>query len=44
MALIYKYMIKTFGATEDQILGNENYTKTEYNTAIKKLEEEPYEL
>lgn len=39
-----KFMITTFDATEDQILGNENYTKTEYNTAIKELAEESDEL
>lgn len=35
-----KYMITTFGATEDQVLGNKNYSKTEYNTALKELSEE----
>lgn len=32
-----KYMITTFGATEKQILGNKNYSKKEYNTALKEL-------
>lgn len=35
-----KYMITAFGATEDQVLGNKNYSKTEYNTALKELSEE----
>ena len=35
-----KYMITTFGATEKQILGNKNYSKKEYNTALKELADE----
>lgn len=35
-----KFMITTFGATEDQVLGNKNYSQTEYNTALKELSEE----
>lgn len=35
-----KYMIMTFGASEEQILGNENYSKDEYDTALKELAEE----
>ena len=35
-----KYIITTFGATEKQILGNKNYSKKEYNTALKELADE----
>lgn len=35
-----KFMITSFGATEAQILGNKNYSKTEYSIAIKELSEE----
>lgn len=35
-----KYMITTFGATEKQILGNKNYSKKEYNTALKEFADE----
>lgn len=32
-----KYIITTFGASEEQVLGNKNYSKDEYDTALKEL-------
>ena len=35
-----KFMIKTFGATKEQVLGNKDYSEEEYHVAIKELAEE----